>query len=183
MRREVETASGLYGVMAEFESPTALLEAARRAHAAGYREMDAYSPFPIEELSEALGFRHTRLPLVVLIGGVIGCIGGYLLQYYPSVIGYPWNVGGRPFHSWPSFIPVTFETTILVAALTAVFGMLGANGLPQPYHPVFNLPRFALATRDRFFLSIKARDPLFDRQKTARFLAGLGARHVDEVEP
>lgn len=174
---------GLYGVMGEFDNPTNLLAAARRAHAEGYREMDAYSPFPIEELTEALGFRHTRLPLVVLIGGIVGCIGGYLLQYYASVIDYPWNVGGRPFHSWPSFVPVTFETTILVAALTAVFGMLGANGLPQPYHPVFNAPNFALATRDRFFLCIKARDPLFDRGQTARFLSSVGARFVNEVVP
>ena len=174
---------GLYGVMGEFENPTDLLEAARRAHAAGYREMDAYSPFPIEEITEALGFRHTRLPFVVLIGGIVGCLGGYLLQYYASVIDYPWNVGGRPFHSWPSFIPVTFEMTILGAALTAVFGMLGANGLPQPYHPVFNHPRFALATRDRFFLSIKARDPLFDRLGTKAFLEGLGAKFVTEVAP
>lgn len=183
MRRAEKTVSGLYGVMAEFESPADLVAAARRAHAEGYRELDGYSPFPIEELAEALGLRHTRLPLVVLIGGVVGCLGGYLLQYYASVIDYPWNVGGRPFHSWPSFVPVTFETTILVAALTAVFGMLGANGLPQPYHPVFNAPRFALATRDRFFLCIKARDPLFDREGTARFLAGLGGRHVTEVQP
>jgi len=171
----------IYGLMAEFDSPTDLVAAARRAREQGYRRMDAYTPFPIEGLAEAIGFHHSRLPLIVLIGGIIGCIGGYLLQYYASVIGYPLNVGGRPFHSWPSFIPVTFEMTILVAAVSAVVGMLALNGLPMPYHPVFNVDRFALATRDRFFLCIEAADPRFDLAETRRFLEGLEPRGVYDV--
>ncbi len=173
----------MYGLMAEFEDPTSLVEATHKAYEEGYRKMDAYSPFPIEELSEAVGFHHTHLPLIVLIGGIIGCVGGFLMQYYISVIDYPINVGGRPFYSWPSFIPVTFETTILVAALSAVFGMLALNGLPEPYHPVFNVQRFALATRNRFFLCIEATDPKFDPEMTRRFLERLHAREVSEVEP
>jgi hypothetical protein len=144
--------------------------------------MDGYSPYPIEELSEAIGFHHTRLPLIVLIGGMVGCLGGYLLQYWVSVIEYPMNIAGRPLNSWPSFIPVTFETTVLFAALAAVFGMLGLNGLPMPYHPVFNVPRFALASRDRFFLCIEAADPRFDRETTMQFLKSLGPRSVSEVQ-
>jgi hypothetical protein len=172
----------LYGLMAEFPDSQELLSAARRAHQDGYRRLDAYSPLPIEGLAEAIGFRHTRLPLVVLCGGLIGCAGGFFLQYYLSVVAYPINVGGRPLNSWPSFIPITFELTVLVAALSAVLGMLALNGLPMPYHPVFNVPRFALATRDRFFLCIEARDPRFDRDRTRRFLEELGARGVFEVE-
>jgi hypothetical protein len=172
----------LYGVMAEFDGPNQLVTAARRAREEGYRKMDAYTPFPIEELNEALGFHHTRLPLIVLIGGLIGCAGGYLMQYYTSVIAYPLNIGGRPLHSWPAFIPVTFETAVLIAALSAVLGMLALNGLPTPYHPVFNVPRFKLATRDRFFLCIEATDPKFDREATAAFLRSLDAREVSEVE-
>ena len=178
----MNTKPPIYGLMAEFDNPEALLVAARRARQEGYRRMDAYTPFPIEELAEAIGFHHTRLPLIVLIGGVVGCVGGYLLQYYASVIGYPLNVGGRPFHSWPSFIPVTFEMTILVAAFSAVLGMLALNGLPRPHHPVFNAPRFALATRDRFFLCIEVTDPKFDREETRRFLESLNPQEVFEVE-
>src|SRR5262249_18619707 len=143
--------------------------------------MDAYSPFPIEELHEALGGHHTRLPLVVLIGGVVGGLSGYALQYWVSAIAYPINVAGRPFHSWPAFIPVTFECTILVAALSAVLGMLGLNGLPMPYHPVFNVPRFALASRNRFFLCIEATDAKFDLRATRRFLQTLNPREVTTV--
>jgi ActD protein len=172
---------GLYGIMAEFDDATALVAAAQRAHQEGYRTMDAYSPFPIEELHEALGSHHTRLPLIVLIGGLVGCIGGYLLQYWSSAIAYPLNVGGKPFHSWPAFVPVTFECTILAAALSAVLGMLALNGLPQPYHPVFNVPRFALASRNRFFLCIEAKDPKFDLEGTRRFLETLGPREVTTV--
>ena len=139
-----------------------MLEAARRAHAGGYRQMDAYSPFPVEGLAEAIGFHRTRLPLIVLLGGIAGGVGGYLLQYYTAVIDYPLNVGGRPLHSWPSFIPVTFETTVLIAALAAVLGMLALNGLPRPYHPVFNVPRFEMASRNLFFLCIESTDALFD---------------------
>jgi hypothetical protein len=171
----------VYGLMAEFDDPTALVAAARRAYEDGYRRMDGYSPFPIEELHEALGAHHTRLPLVVLIGGLFGCIGGYALQYWASAIAYPVNVGGRPFHSWPAFIPVTFECTILVAALSAVLGMLALNGLPMPYHAVFNVPRFALASRNRFFLCIEARDRKFDADQTRRFLEALSPREVTIV--
>jgi Protein of unknown function (DUF3341) len=171
----------VYGLMAEFEDPQSLVTATERAHAEGYRRMDAYSPFPIEELHQALGSHHTRLPLIVLIGGLCGCIGGYLLQYWVSVIAYPVNVGGKPFHSWPAFIPVTFECTILAASIACVLGMLALNGLPMPYHPVFNVPRFALASRNRFFLCIEARDPHFDLDATRHFLETLGPREVSTV--
>ncbi len=171
----------VYGLMAEFDKPEDLVAAARRAREQGYRRMDAYTPFPIEGLAEAVGFHQSRLPLVVLIGGIIGCLGGYGLQDFASVVAYPVNVGGRPLHSWPSFIPVTFEMTILGAALAAVVGMLALNGLPMPYHPVFNVNRFALATRDRFFLCIESADPRFDLLETRRFLEGLGSRGVYDV--
>ena len=176
------TKPGLYGLMAEFSDPAGLLAAARKVHEAGYRKVDAFSPYPMEALSEALGLHHSRLPLLVLIGGVTGLIAGYGLQYWASVIEYPMNVGGRPFHSVPSFIPPAFETTILFAALTAVLGMLAINGLPEPYHPVFNVPTFALATKDRFFLCIEATDPKFDLDQTWSFMMSLGARVVSEVE-
>jgi hypothetical protein len=173
----------VYGVMAEFENPTAVVEAARSAYDEGYRRMDAFSPYPIEELTEALRIKSTRLPLIVLIGGIVGCLGGYALCYWVSAIVYPLNVGGRPLHSWPAFIPVTFECTILVAAFAAVFGMLALNRLPEPYHPVFNVDRFELASRNHFFLCIEARDPAFDLDKTRDFLAGLeGATEVTTVE-
>ena len=171
----------IYGLMAEFEDPTSLVTATERAHHEGYRCMDAYSPFPIEELHEALGSHHTRLPLIVLIGGLVGGIGGYVLQYWVSVIAYPVNIGGKPMHSWPAFIPVTFECTILAAALSCVLGMLALNGLPMPYHPVFNLPRFALASRNRFFLCIESKDPKFDVEATRHFLETLNPREVSTV--
>jgi hypothetical protein len=177
----MKTSPAVHGVLAEFEDPTSLVSAAHQAHEAGYRRMDAYSPFPIEELHEALGAHHTRLPLIVLIGGLIGCIGGFALQYWASTIAYPINVAGKPLNSWPAFIPVTFECTILVAALSAVLGMLALNGLPQPYHPVFNVPRFALASRNRFFLCIESRDPKFDLERTRRFLETLNPREVTTV--
>ena len=173
--------SAVYGLMAEFEDPTALVAAASRAHEEGYRRMDAYSPFPIEELHDAFGASRSRLPLVVLIGGLLGCIGGYGLQYWVAVIAYPLNVGGKPFHSWPAFIPVTFECTVLGAALAAVLGMLALNGLPMPYHPVFNVPRFALASRNRFFLVIEATDTKFELEQTRRFLEALNPREVTTV--
>jgi len=169
--------------MAEFSAPADVLAAARRIHEAGYRKVDAFSPYPMEALSEALGFHRSRLPLLVLVGGATGLVAGYGLQYWSSVIEYPLNVGGRPFHSWVSFIPPTFETTILFAALTAVLGMLALNGLPEPYHPVFNVPTFALATKDRFFICIEASDPKFDLDQTWSFLLSLGPRVVSEVEP
>ena len=167
--------------MAEFDDPTSLVTATERAHHEGYRCMDAYSPFPIEELHQALGAKHTKLPLIVLIGGLIGCIGGYTLQYWSSVIAYPLNIGGKPLHSWPAFIPVTFECTILAAALSCVLGMLALNGLPMPYHPVFSVPRFALASRNRFFLCIESGDPKFDLEGTRRFLETLNPREVSTV--
>jgi hypothetical protein len=175
---------GLYGMMAEFHSPSEVVEAAHRVRHEGYRKVDAYSPYPIEALSEALDFHHSRLPLLVLLGGIAGLVAGYALQYWAAVIEYPMNIGGRPFHSWPSFIPPAYETTILFAALTAVLGMLALNGLPQPYHPVFNVPNFALASRDRFFLCIEATDPKFDRDRTRRLLESLpGASDITEVQP
>jgi hypothetical protein len=171
----------IYGLLAEFDSPTALVEAAQQARQAGYRRMDGYSPFPIEELAEALGFEKSSVPLVVLIGGILGGSLGYLMQYWISVINYPLNIGGRPLNSWPAFIVVTFEMTILGAALFTVLGMLALNGLPEPYHPVFHVERFAFATRDRFFLCIEARDPKFDRAATQKFLEGLKPKQVLEV--
>jgi Alternative complex III, ActD subunit len=172
----------LYGLLAEFEDTEHLLQAARRTRAAGYRTVDAYTPFPVEGLSEAIGFRHTRLPLVVLIGGALGGAGGFFMEWWANVVAYPLNIGGFPHNSWPSFIPITFELTVLGAALSAVLGMLALNGLPQPHHPLFNEPRFELASRDRFFLCIKSKDPRFDRHSTRAFMETLGARHVTEVE-
>jgi len=176
------TKPGLYGLLAEFSEPAGLVAAVRRVHEAGYCKVDAFSPYPMEALNEALGLHHSRLPLLVLIGGVVGLVAGYGLEYWASVIEYPMNVGGRPFHSVPSFIPPAFETTILFAALTAVLGMLALNGLPEPYHPVFNVPTFALATKDRFFLCVEATDPKFDLDQTWSFLLSLEPRVVSEVE-
>ena len=172
----------IYGLLAEFNDPNELVSAVRGARAAGYRRLDAYTPFPIEELAEAMGMHHNHLSLIVLVGGIVGACAGLGLQYWTSVIDYPINVAGRPFFSLPSFIPITFECTVLLAALSAVLGMLALNGLPMPYHPVFNVPRFALATRDRFFLCIEATDPQFDRDATRRFLERFVPRSVSEVE-
>jgi hypothetical protein len=171
----------LYGLMAEFDDPTSLVAAAHAARLGGYRRIDAFSPIPIEELHGAIGFHHTKLPLIVLIGGIVGGLAGYYLQYWASAIAYPMNIGGRPFNSWPQFVPITFEMTILGAALAAVFGMLALNGLPMPYHPVFNTPRFALASRNRFFLLIESRDAKFEREATQTFLESLDPRGVSEV--
>lgn len=171
----------IYGLMAEFASPTELVLAARRAHEAGYRRMDGYSPFPVEELSDAIGFHKDNVSLVVLIGGLVGGLTGYLMQWWISAISYPINVGGKPYHSWPAFIVVTFEMTVLFAGVAAVLGMLALNGLPMPYHPVFHSSRFAFATRDRFFLCIEARDPLFDRVQTMNFLRSLSPYDLTEI--
>jgi len=171
-----------YGLMAEFDNPDDLLAAVRRGYAEGYRHMDAFSPFPIPHLAEALGHRPRPLPFIVLAGGVLGGLAGFLPQYWSSVIDLPLNIGGRPLNSWPAFVPVTFECAVLVAALAAVFGMLALNGLPRPHHPVFNAPRFSLASRSRFFFCIEAGDPQFDRQQVARFLASLNPCEVMEVE-
>lgn len=171
----------IYGLMAEFDSPTALVRAARAAREKGYRKLDAYSPFPIEDLSGALDLHKNKLPLIVLAGGIAGLIAGYLLQYFVTVWYYPINIAGRPLHSWPSYVVIAFETTILFAALSAVLGLLALCGLPMPYHPVFNAPRFALASRNRFFLCIESRDPLFDRAQTGQFLLTLDPKEVSEV--
>ncbi len=170
-----------YGLMAEFDSPQELLDAATRVGQAGYTKTDAYSPFPIHGLAEALGFKERKVAPIVLAGGLIGALGGYGLEYWTTVIAYPLNIGGRPYHSWVSFIPPAFETTILFAAFSAVIGMIALNGLPQPYHPVFNHERFSLATQDKFFLAIEAADPKFDAVRTRQFLSSLGPREVVEV--
>jgi hypothetical protein len=170
-----------YGLMAEFETPEQLLVAAERTFDAGFRNIDAYSPFPVEGLADAIGFRKTFVPLVVLCGALLGTMSAYLLQYWINVIAYPLNIGGRQMHSWPAFIIVSFELTILFGGITAVVGMLALNGLPLPYHPVFNSSRFEGASRDRFFLCIEAVDPKFDRQETLQFLNGLNPRVVEEV--
>ena len=172
---------GIYGLMAEFDNPTALVTAAQAAREKGYRKLDAYSPFPIEELNDALHLHKNKLPLIVLLGGITGGLTGYLLQYYIAVWNFPINIGGRPLNSWPPFIVITFELTILFAAISAALGLLALCGLPMPYHPTFNVPRFALATRNRFFLCIESADPLFDRDQTAAFLGTLEPREVSEV--
>ena len=174
----------LYGLMAEFNDVTALVDAAKRTHADGYRKVDAFSPFPIHELFEALELDDKRVSRTVLLGGIAGCLAGFGLCYWVSVIAYPLNIGGRPFNSWPSFIPVTFEVTILLASLTAVLSLIVLNGLPMPYHPVFNVQRFREhASQDGLFLAIEADDPKFDHEKTRAFLHGLGAREVNDIEP
>jgi hypothetical protein len=163
----------LYGLMVEFGTPEELLHAARRAREIGYREMDAYAPYTVKGLTTELGQRETRIPSIMLIGGVVGAAVGYLMQYYSMVVSYAFNSGGRPFNSWPVFMPVTFEMMVLVASLAGFFGMLFLNGLPRPHHPLFSVPRFAQASQDRFFLCIEATDPKFDDRATAEFLAGL----------
>lgn len=172
----------LYGLMAEFDNADALLKAAQRTYDEGYRRMDAYSPFPIHGLAQAVGYRHRILPWLVLAGGILGGVAGFSLQYWVSVIELPLNIGGRPLNSWPSFIPVTFECTILGAALTAVLGMLALNGLPKPYHPVFNAERFRLASSSRFFLCIEAADRKFEQSAVTAYLKSLSPYGVIEVE-
>ena len=175
--------SHIYGLVAEFETADQLIRAARTTREAGYRRMDAYTPFPVEGLSEALCLGRNKVPLITLIGGLSGGLGGFAFQYWVSKIAYPLNIGSRPYNSWPAFIPVTFELTVLGASLAAVLGMLALNHLPQPHHPLFNVQRFAQhATSDRFFLSVEARDPKFHLTDTARFLEGLGCQHVSEVQ-
>ncbi len=176
-------AENLYGLLAEFDGPDELLKAARDTYAEGYRKMDAYSPMPIHDLSESMGYDKHRVPTIVLICAILGACFGFGLQYWVSVIDYPLNVGGRPLLSWPSFIPVTFELGVLFSAFGALIGMLILNGLPRPYHPVFNVPNFERASGDGFFLCIEAEDPKFDISETRSFLESLKAKKVDDVEP
>jgi hypothetical protein len=171
----------VFGLMAEFDNVNDAIIAARRTYAAGYRKLDAYSPFPVEELSEAIGFHKNGVALVCLIGGLLGCTAAYTLQWWINTISYPINIGGRPLHSWPSFVIVTFEMTILFSGLSAGFGMLALNGLPMPYHPVFNVPRFELASKDRFFLVIFSSDRNYDPIRTRQFLEGMNPISVAEV--
>ncbi|HEX4653382.1 MAG TPA: DUF3341 domain-containing protein [Candidatus Udaeobacter sp.] len=170
----------VFGLAAEFSVHEDLLRAAEKAYTAGYRRMDGFAPFPVEGLAEALGKR-TRLPLLVLIGGIIGGAGAYYMQWYANLVSYPVNIGGRPMHSWPAFIPITFELTVLCAGLVAFFGALALSGLPRPHHPIFNLPEFERASQDRFFLCIEADDPKFDAENTRAFLQGLNPLNVAEV--
>jgi hypothetical protein len=179
----IEQRSHTYGVVGEFETPDQLLVAAAKARDAGFREMDAYTPFPLEGLDEAMGLGRTKVPLLCLIGGLLGGLGGFGFQYWVCVIAYPLNIGGRPLNSWPAFIPVTFELTVLGASLFAVFGMLALNKLPQPHHPLFNVDRFQKhASDDRFFLCIESTDPKFSVDETTRFLQSINALNVTEVE-
>jgi hypothetical protein len=178
-----QTETRPFGLMAEFPSASTLVAAVGRVREAGYTKVDAYSPYPIEELNHALKLPRNRVPLVVLLCGLAGLAAGYGLEYWSSVIAYPLNIGGRPFHSIPPFVVPAYETTILCASLGAMIGMILLNGLPMPYHPVFNVPRFAMASRDRFFLAIEATDPRFDRTRTFEFLESLGPREINEIEP
>jgi hypothetical protein len=175
------SAPRLYGLLAEFATADALLEAARRAYDAGYRNIEAFSPFPVEGLADAIGFHSHRVPLLTFLGGVVGGLGGYLMQWYAAAVDYPINVGGRPLHSWPSFIPITFELTVLGAALFAAFGMLALNGLPRLFHPLFAVPEFELASRNRFFLCLRAGEPGFDADQAREMLAGLDPLKISEV--
>jgi hypothetical protein len=172
-----------YGLIAEFSNADALVDAANRAYAHGYRRLDAYSPFAVEGLADAIGFRKNKVPLATLLGGIAGGAGGYFMQWYSAVVSYPINVGGRPLHSWPSFIPATFELSVLCAALAAVLAMLLLNGLPRLYHPIFNAKDFDLATRNRFFLCILSADPLYSNESARQFLGDLQPLNIGEVAP
>jgi hypothetical protein len=178
-----EETKTVYGMVAEFSDPEEIVVAAHKAREAGYRKMDAYTPFPVHGLSEAIGFQDNLVPWLIFIGGLLGAGIGYGLQVYLNVVEYPMNVGGRPLVPWPAFLPVTFECTVLSAAFFAVFGaIIGMNGLPKPYHPIFNAPNFDLASQDRFFLCIESNDTQFDLEETRHFLQSLGPENVAEVE-
>jgi hypothetical protein len=173
----------MYGLLAEFDKPDELVNAARATYDAGFRKIDAFTPYPLEEAAEVIGFHKNNVALIVLIGGICGLLAGYMLEYWVSTTAYPLNVGGRPFHSAPQFVPVAFETTVLGAAISAVLGMLGMNGLPQPYHPVFNAPAFSQASRDKFFLLIESEDPKFNEAETRQFLQQFNPLGISDVEP
>jgi hypothetical protein len=173
----------LYGMIAQFGSAEALLASVKKARAQGYCKMEAYSPYPIHGLSEALGFRRTKLPYLIFLGGMTGAIGGFSMLWSSAAYFYPFNIAGRPYFSWEAFVPITFECMILLAAFSAVLGMLGLNGLPQPYHPLFNSEAFAHASRDKYFLCVESVDPLFDVDKTRQFLESLNPEEIDEVAP
>jgi hypothetical protein len=173
--------TGIHGVLVEFDTPEELIVACKRTYAAGYRKMDAYAPIPVEGLAEAIGYKRNKVALCVLIGGICGVVGGLGLLEWMTVIAYPHNVGGRPLNSWPAYIPITFECMILLASLTALVSMLAMNGLPRPYHAVFNVPAFERASIDKFFLCIESSDPKFQQTDTVRFLEGLGGREVNVV--
>lgn len=177
----VEYLHPIHGVMAEFETPAELVDAARRTREAGYRKFDAYSPYPLHELDEAMDLRDNRVSLFTLIGGLLGCIGGYSLAWWVSAVALPLNIGGRPLNSMPMFIPITFECTVLIGGLTAAISMIMMNGMPSPYHPVFNVERFVNASRNKFFLCIESEDPQFDREQTVRFLESLSPEEIAEV--
>lgn len=180
---QTRVTTDIYGLMAEFRTPEALVEATHKVKEAGYSRLDAFTPFPIEELIEEIAPGNTGVPSLVLIAGIIGALTGFILQYVGNIIDYPMNIGGRPLNitNWPSMIPITFEMGILLAAFTAAGSMVLLNGLPQPYHPVFNVPRFERASQDAFFLCVEATDPLFDRTKTSQFLRSLGPLQVNEI--
>lgn len=171
----------IYGILAEFDTATELVDAARRVRDAGYTKTDAFSPFPLHEIDEALGIKRSILPYLIFAGGITGLLAGFALQYYVHVVDWPIIVGGRPHLSVPAFVPPAYELTILFSAFVAVFGMLFLNGLPSPYHPVFNVPRFALATREKFFLLIEAADEKYDHDETKKFMETLGAQEVFDV--
>ena len=173
----------LYGLLGEFDTPKQLMDAAKRVREAGYRAIDAFAPFPVEGLSQALGLgrKHDLVPLITLLGGLGGGLTGFFFQLWVSASSYPENIAGRPLNSWPAFIPVTFELTVLGASLSAVFGMLALNKLPQPHHPLFNVERFKRASNDKFFLCIESHDPKFHLEETASFMQSINAQHVTEV--
>ncbi len=171
----------IYGVLAEFDDPGIFVQAAREVREKGYKRFEAYTPYPVKALDEIVP-GGDPVPAMVFGGGVVGAGSAWLLQYYIAAIDYPINVGGRPLYSWPSFIPITFELTVLFASLAAFFGTLWLCGLPLLHHPVFNWRKFAEASRDRFFLCIEARDPRFGYHTTADFLLELGALEVREIE-
>lgn len=172
----------LYGVLAEFENPAALYHACQRVRDAGYTKWDAHTPFPVHGLERAMGIKASKLGWIVAVCGLSGAIGGFLLQTWVHSSAYPIVISGKPFFSWPAYIPVTFELGVLAAAAAAVFGMLGLNKLPTLFHPLFNKPRFERFSDDRFFISIEAWDPKFDERQTAELLRKAGATHVETVE-